>query len=44
MGASAFRFLDKGVNPEQMQALYDKIVKGESVNLEEFRRQVELAL
>lgn len=44
VAASSFRFLDKGVSSEQMQLLYDKIVSGESVSIEEFRKQAELAL
>lgn len=44
VAASAFRFIDKGTSTEHMRALYDKIVAGESVNLERFRTQAELAL
>ncbi|WP_334155388.1 site-specific DNA-methyltransferase, partial [Tepidimonas sp.] len=44
VAASSFRFLDKSVSPELMQALYDRIVAGESVSIEDFRRQAELAL
>ena len=44
VAASSFRFLDKSVSPELMQALYDRIVAGESVSIKDFRRQAELAL
>ena len=44
VAASSFRFLNKGIKPEQMQALYKKIVAGESVSIEEFRKQTELVL
>lgn len=44
VGASAFRFLDKGMTPEAMRDLYDRIVAGESVSIEEHRQQAALAL
>lgn len=44
VGASAFRFLDRGATPEAMKALYQRIVAGESVALEEHRRQSSLTL
>lgn len=44
VGVSAFRFLDKGATPETMQTLYDRIVAGEAVNIDEYRRQTVLAL
>ncbi|MDR1162326.1 MAG: site-specific DNA-methyltransferase [Candidatus Accumulibacter sp.] len=43
VGASAFRFLDQGMAPEFMKNIYDRIVSGESVNLDECRRQSALA-
>lgn len=42
VGASAFRFLDKGTSPEQIKAIYERIISGESVNLDELRSQVVL--
>lgn len=44
VGASAFRFLDKNVSPEDMKALYEQIIAGESVDLERYRQQSKLAL
>ena len=44
VGASVFRFLDKGVPPEVMRDLYERIVAGESVSLEDVRAQARLAL
>jgi hypothetical protein len=44
VAASAFRFLDKGVSPKLMQVIYDKIVRGESVNIENYLRQTSLDL
>lgn len=44
VGASAFRFLDRNATPEVMQNVYDRIVSGESVNLEDFKFQASLAL
>lgn len=42
VAASAFRFLDKGASPKLMQVLYDKIIRGESVNIENYLRQTSL--
>ena len=42
VGASAFRFLDKSVSPEAMRELYDAIVSGQSVSLEELRLETAL--
>lgn len=42
VGASAFRFLDKGTSPEQIKAIYERIISGESVNLDELRSHVVL--
>jgi DNA modification methylase len=39
VGASSFRFLDKGATPENMREVYDRVVSGESVNLDEYRSQ-----
>lgn len=44
VGASAFRFLDKGMSPDALRDLYDRIVAGESISLEEHRQQANLAL
>lgn len=44
VGASAFRFLDKGVTAEVMRVLYERIVAGESIVLEEYRQQSSLTL
>jgi DNA modification methylase len=44
VAASLFRFLDKSVSPELMQNLYDQVMAGESVSIEDFRKQAELAL
>lgn len=34
VAASVFRFMEKGLEPEEMQALYDKIIAHETVNIE----------
>lgn len=39
VAASAFRFLDKGTSVKTMQALYNNIVAGKSVNIDEYREQ-----
>lgn len=39
VGASSFRFLDKMTSPEVMRDLYNRIVSGESVNLNDYRNQ-----
>lgn len=39
VGASSFRFLDRGINAELMRTLYNKIVTGESVSIEECRKR-----
>ena len=44
VGTSAFRFLDKGLAPEAMETLYQRIVSGESVDLDEYRQQLPLAI
>jgi len=44
VGTSAFRFLDKGMTSEAMRDLYDRIVAGESISIEEYRQQALLAL
>lgn len=44
VGASAFRFLDKGTATETMQDVYDRIVAGETIDLERYRQQDLLAL
>lgn len=44
VGASAFRFLDKGAPPEVIRDLYDRICAGESVSVAEVRSQAALSL
>lgn len=44
VAASSFRFLEKGATPDQMRNLYERIKAGESVGLEKFVRQTELAM
>lgn len=39
---SSFRFLDKSATPEAMRELHDKIVKGETIDLTEYRKQIAL--
>lgn len=39
VGSSAFRFLDRDMASEEMRDIYDRIVAGESIDLEEFRQQ-----
>lgn len=34
VAASVFRFMEKGLEPDEMQALYDKIIARETVNIE----------
>lgn len=41
VAASSFRFLDKGVSPEETRALYDKIMSGESVNIEDYNQSIK---
>lgn len=43
VAASSFRFLDKGTQPESMQNLYNRILAGESVNVDSYRQQGFLA-
>lgn len=40
---SSFRFLCEGETPEAIRALYDRILAGESVNLDAFQKQTALA-
>jgi site-specific DNA-methyltransferase (cytosine-N4-specific) len=42
VAASAFRFLDKDTPSETMHELYERIVAGESIGLDGYRRQVTL--
>ncbi|MDQ2694146.1 MAG: site-specific DNA-methyltransferase [Pseudomonadota bacterium] len=44
VAASAFRFLDRGAAPELMKALYDRIIAGESVNINDYLQQARLDL
>lgn len=44
VGASAFRFLDTGVTPEVMKNIYERIVAGEFVELNDYRQQSLLTL
>ncbi len=36
VAASAFRFLEKGVDPKEMRQLYDDIVDGKSIDIDKF--------
>lgn len=44
VAASAFRFLDDSATPEQMRDLYNRIIRGESVDLDCLRKQISLAI
>lgn len=44
VGASAFRFLDKLVAPETMKEIYNRIVAGESVDLNNYMQQTKLRI
>lgn len=44
VAASMFRFLDKGVSVEKMKDLYQKVMSGESVDMDFQRSQNELVL
>lgn len=44
VAASAFRFLEPGCKAESMKELYERIVRGESVDLSEYQSQAVLAL
>jgi len=44
IAASAFRFLEKDTSSERMQYLYEKIMEGKSMNLDEFHMQAESSL
>jgi len=44
VATSAFRFLDENASPEDIQSLYERIMTGTSVNIDDFRMQEELAL
>ncbi|GAA5235270.1 site-specific DNA-methyltransferase [Verticiella sediminum] len=44
VAASAFRFLEKGIDAGKIQDLYNKIVSGKSVNIEDYRKQTALVL
>jgi len=44
VAASAFRFLDKDINPELARSLYDDIIAGQSVDMDEFHEQMMLEL
>ena len=44
VGASAFRFLDKGTAPDAMKDIYDRIVAGEVVDLTRYRQQAGLGI
>lgn len=39
VGASAFRFLEKGMSPEAMKTLYERIVSGETIDLDACKQQ-----
>jgi site-specific DNA-methyltransferase (cytosine-N4-specific) len=42
VGASAFRFVDKSMPVEAMRSLYNRIVAGESICIEEYRQHTSL--
>ncbi|TNE62484.1 MAG: site-specific DNA-methyltransferase [Alphaproteobacteria bacterium] len=44
VAASAFRFVDKGMPLDRMRAIYDRILKGDSVDIEASQQQVSLLL
>ena len=44
VAASSFRFFDRGASPEQMQTIFDKIIAGQTVNIDEYRQQSVLPL
>lgn len=44
VAASSFRLLDKDMPLEAMQSIYDKILAGESVNIQDYLRQSRLDL
>jgi len=44
VAASAFRFLNEEATPENMQSLYERVMSGVSVNIDDFRVQEELTL
>jgi len=44
VAASAFRFFDKGMSTDAMRVLHDKIVAGESIDLQQYQRQSVLDL
>jgi DNA modification methylase len=44
VGGSAFRFLEKGLKTESLREIYECICAGESVDMDEFRTQIELSL
>ncbi|KAF1685989.1 site-specific DNA-methyltransferase [Pseudoxanthomonas broegbernensis] len=39
VGTSAFRFIDKDTTPKVMKDIYKRIISGESVDLDEYRKQ-----
>ncbi len=44
VAASAFRFLDKAMQPSDVQALHDRIIDRQSVNIDQYRFQTEMDL
>lgn len=44
VGASSFRFLDKGTPPETLKHIYDEIVSGKHVSIEKYRTQQTLTI
>ena len=42
VAASAFRFLDKSISPEEMKVIFDKIKSGDSINIADYTKQQEL--
>lgn len=41
VAASAFRFIDKGVDPQKMRQLYDEIVDGKSIDIDKFTDELK---
>jgi len=44
VGASAFRFLDKNVTAEIMKTVYEGVVSGNTMAIDDFRNQAQLAI
>ena len=44
VAASAFRFIEKGESPTEIQAIFDRIIAGESVSMVDRKRQSSMAI